>query len=141
MSALEDAKQAVVSAEPVATPSIGQLVMRLVEDIQHLFRTEIRLAKSELKGNIASIARGGVFAVIGGVVLLGALFTLLGAAVAFLAPLVGVAFAALIVAMVAGIVGGLMVRSGIKKISVASLAPDRAVASLKQDADALKGSL
>lgn len=132
---------ATVHIDPGETPSIGELLKRLIEDTQHLFRTEIRLAKSELKSNIASAAKGGIAIGIGMILLLGAIFTLLGAAVGFLTPLVGAGFAALIVGVVTLAIGGLLVMSGIKKMSAASLSPDRTVASLKQDADALKGNL
>lgn len=132
---------ATLPTETSDTPSIGELLRRLVEDTQHLFRTEIRLAKSELRSNIASAAKGGMAAGAGFILLLGAVFTLLGAAVGFLTPLVGAGWAALIVGVVTLVTGGLLVMSGIKKMSASSLAPERTVASLKQDADALKGNL
>ena len=125
--------------EPVETPSIGDLLRSLVDDTQHLFRTEIKLAKSEIKSNVAAAARGAVGIAIGVVLLLGAFFTLLGALVAFLAPLVGTGWAALIVAVVVGGIGGLLVTSGLRKLSASSLVPDRTIASVKQDANALKG--
>lgn len=121
--------------------SIGDLLRRVIDDIGHLFRTEIRLAKAELAGNVAA-AKGGAAAIgIGAILLLGGIFTLLGAAVGFLTPLVGAGWAGLIVAVVALVVGAALVVGGAKKFSTASLIPDRSVASLKQDADALKGNL
>lgn len=130
-----------VQIEPVTAeaPSIGELLRRLVDDTQHLFRTEIKLAQSELKSNIAAMARGAVGIGIGVILLLGAVFTLLGAAVGFLTPLVGAVGAALIVAVVTGIIGVALVMSGLKKLSASSLMPDRAIASVKQDANVLKG--
>ncbi|MGI4879093.1 MAG: phage holin family protein [Janthinobacterium lividum] len=129
-----------LQVEPNEAPSIGELLRRLVEDTGHLFRTEIRLAKSELRSNIAAAAGGGMAIGAGAILLLGAVFTLLGAAVGFLTPYVGAGWAALIVAVVAGVIGVILVMSGGKKLSASSLVPDRAVASLKQDADALKGN-
>lgn len=120
-------------------PSIGELLRGLVEDTGHLFRTEIRLAKSELRDNLAA-AKGGAIAIgVGTVLLLGAVFTFLGACVGFLPPLVGAGFAGLIVTVVTAIIGGLLVVTGSRKISASSLTPDRTLASLKQDAVALKG--
>ena len=120
-------------------PSIGELLRGLVEDTGHLFRTEVRLAKSELRDNLAA-AKGGAIAIgVGIVLLLGAVFTFLGACVAFLTPLVGAGFAGLIVTVVTAVIGGLLVVTGSKKISASSLTPDRTLASLKQDAVALKG--
>lgn len=125
---------------PQDQPSIGDLLRRLVEDTQHLFRTEIRLAKSEFRSNIAAAARGAVGIAVGGVLLLGAIFTLLGAAVAFLSPLVGAGFAGLIVAGAAALIGGILVALGARKLSASSFAPDKTVASLRHDAAALKGN-
>lgn len=139
---------ATLPSDPVSTSdasangsaSIADLLRRLVEDTGHLFRTEIRLAKSELRGNIAA-AKGGAAAIgLGAILLLGAVFTLLGAAVGFLTPYVGAGLAALIVAIVVGVIGAVLVVSGGKKLGAASLTPDRAVASLKQDAEALRGN-
>lgn len=127
--------------EPLAThtPSIGELLRRLVDDTQHLFRTEIKLAQSEMKSNVAAAAKGAVGIGIGAILLLGAVFTLLGAAVAFLTPLVGAGWAALIVTLIAGGLGGVLIMMGLKKLSASSLIPDRAIASVRQDANALKG--
>lgn len=126
--------------DPLDTPSIGDLLRRLVDDTQHLFRTEIRLAQSELKGNLASAARGAAGIAVGGMLLLGAMFTLLGAAVGFLAPYVGAGVAGLIVAGATALIGGVLVMTGAKKLGATDLAPDRTVASLKHDVQALKGN-
>jgi len=126
--------------DPDATPSIGDLLRRLIEDIGSLFRTEVRLAKSEFRGNVAAAKGGAAVIGVGAFFLVGGLFTLLGAAVGFLTPYVGAGFAGLIVAIVALIVGGILVMSGVKKLTSFSVTPARTVASLRQDADALTGS-
>ena len=122
-------------------PSIAELLKRLVDDSGHLFRTEIRLAKAELRDNLASAKTGAMWVALGAILLLGAIFTMRGAAVGFLTPLVGAGWAALIVAGVAGVVGVVLALLGAKKVTATSLAPDRAVASLRQDTEALKGNL
>lgn len=122
-------------------PSISEQLRSLLEDSVYLFRTEIRLAKAELRGNITAAKNGAVAIGIGVFLLLAAVFTLVGAAVGFLTPYVGAGWAALIVAVVVGVFGVILVVSGGKKLSATSLAPDRAVASLKQDAEVIKGNL
>ena len=121
--------------------SIATLLRQLVDDGNHLVRTEIRLAKSELRDNVAAAAKGAAGIGIGAVLLLGAVFTLLGAAVAFLTPLVGAGWAAVIVGVVTLIVGGGLIMAGVNKLKVSSLAPDRAVRSVKSDATTISGSV
>ncbi len=122
------------------SPSIAGLIRQLIEDANHLVRTEIRLAKAEFRDNLAATKAGAGAIAIGGILLLGAIFTLLGAAVGFLTPLVGAGFAGLIVGLSAAVIGGLLVVIGGKKLTSASLMPDRAVASVKHDAATIKGS-
>lgn len=119
--------------------SLGDMLRSLVDDTGHLFRTEIRLAKSELRDNIAAAKGGAIAVAIGVVLLLGAVFTFLGACVDFLTPLVGAGFAGLIVAVITAVIGVALVMTGSKNISASSLTPDRTLASLKQDAVTLKG--
>ena len=121
--------------------SIPDLLRQLVEDGNHLVRTEIRLAKAEVRDNLVSAAKGGVGIGIGAVLLLGAIFTLLGAAVAFLTPVVGAGWAAVIVGVAALVVGGGLIAAGVKAMSGANVVPDRAVASVKRDAVTIKESV
>ncbi len=100
----------------IADSSIADLLRRLVEDGNHLVRTEIRLAKAEVRDNIISALTGAAGIGIGAVLLLGAMMVLLGAAVAFLAPLVGVGWAAVIVGVVALAAGGGLIASGVGKL-------------------------
>ena len=128
-----------MSAEP--TETIADLLRQLVDDGNHLVRTEIRLAKSEFRDNVATIGRGAVGIGIGAVLLLGAVFTLLGGAVGFLSPLVGAGWAAVIVGLVALAIGGGLIMTGVNKLKMSSLAPDRTVKSVKHDAEMISGSV
>ena len=119
-------------------PSITDLLRQLIEDGNHLIRTEIRLAKAEVRDGLNSAKAGAGAIAVGVILLLGAVFTLLSAAVNFLTPYMGAGLGALIVGIV-GLAGGLLVASGGKKLGTASIAPDRAVASLRLDAEAIKG--
>lgn len=121
-------------------PSVGELIKQLVEDIGKLVRTELKLAQSELKANAANAGRPLLLVAIGLLLLLGALFTLLGALVGWLSPLVGPGWAAFIVAVVVGAIGAALVMSGKKGLSAIGFAPTRTVASLRQDAEVLKGN-
>lgn len=123
-----------------ALPSIADLLRRLVEDGNHLVRTEIRLAKAEVHDNLTAAKAGAGAIALGGILLLGAVFTLLGAAVGFLAPLVGAGFAGLIVGVATAAIGGAMIASGGKKLSKTTIVPDRALASVQRDAETIKGN-
>ncbi|MBV8972180.1 MAG: phage holin family protein [Sphingomonadaceae bacterium] len=121
--------------------SIADLLRQLVEDGNHLVRTEIRLAKAEVRDNVAAAVRGSAGIGVGAVLLLGAVFTLLGAAVAFLTPLVGAGWAAVIVGVAALVIGGVLIMAGAKKLSASSLVPDKTVRSVKRDAETIRGSV
>ena len=121
--------------------SIADLLRQLVEDGNHLIRTEIRLAKAEVRDNVASAAKGGVGIGLGAVLLLGAVFTLLGAAVAFLTPVVGAGWAAVIVGVAALVIGGGLIAGGISKLKVSSVVPEGAVRSVKRDAEVIGESI
>lgn len=122
-----------------AQPSIGELIGRLVADTGHLFQTELKLAQSEVKANLAALAQPLVVLLFGALFLLAALFTLMGALVGWLTPLVGTGWAAFIVAVVVGGIGLALVLSAKTKLSQAGIAPARTIESIKQDAQILKG--
>lgn len=121
-------------------PSIGELIRQLFEDVGKLIRTEIKLAQSEVKANAASLGKPLMLIAAGALLLLAALFTLMGAFVGWLADAVGPGWAAFIVAVVVGGAGVALIMSGKKKMSTVALTPTRTVASVKQDAQALKGN-
>ena len=128
-----------MATQPDNGTSIGVLLRTLVEDVGHLFRTELRLAQAELKSNLSGLKTGAASIAVGGMLLLVSLFTLVGAFVGWLTPYVGAGWAAFIVAVVLAVIGLIAISVGGKKLSAASLAPQRTVASLKQDAQTLKG--
>lgn len=127
-------------AAPVE-PSIADLLRRLVDDGNHLIRTEIRLAKAEVRDNLNAAKSGAAAIGLGAILLLGAIFTLLGAAVGFLTPYVGAGFAALIVGGATLLVGLILIVFGGRRLSVARVIPDKAAASVRADAQAIKGSV
>lgn len=114
-------------------PSIAALLRQIVDDIGHLARAEINLARAEITANVQTIARPVVMLMLGGLLGIAALFTLMGAAVAALTPLVGAALAALIVAVVVGVVAALLVMSGVNGFGALALTPGKTVASVRAD--------
>ena len=119
--------------------SISELLRRLIEDIGYLFRTELRLARSEFHANLAAAKSGAAAIAVGGIFLTGSLLAFLAAAVGFLAPYFGVGWAAMIVGGASLLLGFILIAVGGSAIGKANFAPTRAVARLKRDAKALQG--
>ena len=121
-------------------PTIGELIRSLLQDMGQLIRTEIKLAQAEMGQNISRAKAPVLMMAVGGLLIFGAFLTLLGALVGWLADAVGPGWAAFIVAVVVGGVGVALIMSGKNKMSNVALTPTRTVASVKQDAQALKGN-
>lgn len=121
--------------------SIGELVGRLSEQTSRLARQEVELAKAELsqKGKRIGIGAGAF----GGAGALG--FCALGGFTATLILLLATALdawlAALIVTVVYAAIAGVLALGGKKQIEEATPpAPERAIASTKEDIDTVKSS-
>ncbi|WP_249402073.1 MULTISPECIES: phage holin family protein [unclassified Streptomyces] len=120
--------------DPAPDASIGDLVGEITTDLTHLVRTEVDLAKAELKeqggqaGQAAGLYGGSGYA------------TGLALALASLAAVFGLdhvmdrAWAALIVAAVWAVVGAVLYVTGRKRMHAVRLTPERSIDSLKEDA-------
>jgi hypothetical protein len=118
--------------------SIGQLIGDISDDLSRLLRQELELAKAEMRaeatkaGKAAGMLGGAGFAVYLAVVLLSF------AVVFALANVMDAGWAALIVAVVWGIVGAVLYRTGRSKMREVSPIPQQTVETLKEDARWLK---
>jgi membrane protein len=123
-----------VPSSPEAERPLGELLRELSRDGAHLVRQEIALARAEVRQNVRAAARdtalivlGGTIAALGGLVLLAALVIaagdLLGDRHALGALLVGLALLA---------TGGGVAFAGVRKARAARLAPQAALASLRE---------
>jgi MFS family permease len=115
-------------------PNIAELVKQLSEQTSRLARQEVELAKSELavKGKRAGIGAG----MFGGAGLFGlyAVGALTAAAVLALATAVAGWLAALIVAVVYGVIAGVLALLGKRKVAAATPPlPEQATESVKED--------
>ncbi|WP_030720788.1 phage holin family protein [Streptomyces sp. NRRL F-2580] len=114
--------------------SIGDLIGEIGQDVSQLVRTEIELAKAEIKqesakaGKAVGMLGGAGYA--GHVVLLFASLTVVFA----LANLMDPAWAALIVTALWAIVGGVLYVMGRKRLRTVNLKPEQTVETLKEDA-------
>ena len=125
-------------SEQVAETSIGELIGNISNDLSQLFRQEVELAKAELKqeaskaGKAAGMLGGAGFAGYLAVVLLSF------AAVFGLANVMDAGWAALIVAVVWAVIGGVLFVTGRNKLKTVDPVPHRTVDTIKEDAQWLK---
>lgn len=121
-------------------PTLGAVVHDLTQQVPQLIRSEIRLAQAEMaqKGKRAGIGIG-MFSAAGLLAFFGvaALITTVILALALVIP---AWLAALIVAVVLLLVGGVLAMAGKNKVSEATpAAPERAVEGIKEDIATVKG--
>jgi hypothetical protein len=125
-------------SEQVADTSIGELIGNISNDLSQLFRQEVELAKAEVKqeaskaGKAAGMLGGAGFAAYLAVVLLSF------AAVFGLANVMDAGWAALIIAAVWAVIGGVLFVTGRNKLKTVDPVPHRTVDTIKEDAQWLK---
>jgi hypothetical protein len=122
------------------TRSLPDLIAQLTGDLTGLVRKESELIRAEFseKVNRAGRAVGEVAA--GGLLLIAALLVLLQALVLALSKVMEPLWASLIVGVGVALVGYLVLRTGMKAISLDRLKPDRSARQLKKDAALMKGN-
>jgi VIT1/CCC1 family predicted Fe2+/Mn2+ transporter len=120
------------------TRSIPEVISAVTGDLADLVRKESELVRTEVSEKISEAAKAGASMSIGAALLLGAFLCLLAALVIALAHVMDPGWAALLVGVVAGLVGYSMVRSAAKKVQPSALAPDRATRQLQKDAQLVK---
>jgi tRNA A37 threonylcarbamoyladenosine dehydratase len=132
-------QKAAPGREAPARESIADLFRRLIDDITALIRTELRLARTELRASIASAAGSVAAIAIGGLLAMSAMTCVLVATIVWLAEHIGLLAAVLSVAGVLAAVAAVLIVAGVSKLQQLDLAPKRASANLKKNADVLKG--
>ena len=124
--------------EQVENTSIGELLGNISGDLSQLFRQEVELAKAELKQEASKAGKAAGFLGVAGFAGYLAVVLLSFALVFALANVMDAGWAALIVAMIWLIIGGVLFVSGRKKLKSVDPVPHRTVDTLKEDAKWLK---
>jgi hypothetical protein len=121
--------------------SIGGVIKGLLEDISTLFRSEIALAKIEIRQSVAGFGgAGALFAV-------ALVFALIGGAFVFVTLVLVLALwmpawvAALIVAILLFALAGLAGWLGYRKLQNTELAPLGAIQGMKDDVEMIRSEL
>jgi hypothetical protein len=120
--------------------SVGDLLGQLGADLSGLVHKEMQLARAELSEKVNAAGKAVTDIAAGGLLLMAALLVLLQALVLALSKFMDPTWAALLVGVVVAGVGYLLVRAGMKAISLKGLAPDKSARQLKKDAELMKGS-
>jgi hypothetical protein len=122
------------NGRPINDQSIGSLIGEVTEDISKLFRQEVALAKAELKEEATKAGKaGGMLAGAGFAGYMVAV--LLSLALVFaLDAVMPLGWAAVIVAVLWAVVGGVLYTMGRKRMKDVDPVPRQTVETLKEDA-------
>ena len=113
--------------------SIGALLTDILGDVHVIVRGEVRLAKAEIREEIAKARRGAVLLVAGGLVLTAALGCGLLAAIYGLATVWPPWAAALAVGGATAVLGAALALSGKKQIGAVELPPQKTADSVREN--------
>jgi hypothetical protein len=131
--------------------SLGDLFAELAGETSQLVRHEVALAQTEITQKATRVGKQVGSLVVGGAIGYAALLTVLAAVTMGLgriiaslsgwSDLTSAAIAALIVAVIVGIVAYSLVTSALAKLRETSLAPNQTIESVKEDAQWLKNQV
>jgi uncharacterized membrane protein YqjE len=114
--------------------SIGELFSELASETGLLIRQEVALAKVELTQKATRVGRNVGYLVLGGAVAYAALLALLAAIIILLANVMSWWVAALVVAVLVGIVAAVLISKALAALKNTDVAPRQTVETLKGDA-------
>jgi uncharacterized membrane protein YqjE len=112
--------------------SIADVLKDIVANVQHIIRAEVRLARVEVRENIFKMKRGAMFLVVAGLLGTLAVGVLLLTAVYALSQVMPPWAAALVVAVVTGVVAAVCAGTGVKSLKQIKL-PPKTVATIEEN--------
>lgn len=127
-----------VQHDPTPQHSIGEIASGLAGDVQDLVRGELALARAEIDETVHGFVAAAVTVIGGALVAFAGLVVLLEGGAALLARWMPLWAALLIVGMVIILIGALVARAALAKLSLKRIKPERTVTSVKSDARILK---
>lgn len=120
--------------------SIGTLFKELTHDLSTLVRSEIALAKLEIKQSVVRLGIGGVFFAMAALAVLGAGVLMVVVAILVLALWLPAWAATLIIAVLMLLIAALFVVVGRKKMHNLDFKPEATIQNVKTDLQTLKGA-
>jgi len=118
--------------------SIADVVQDIIRNVQEMLRSEVRLAKTEIRDEAVKAKSAGVMLGGGAVSAIFATFFLLLMIVYALTRVVPDWAAALIVAVFMAIVAGVMLSTGMKRFKQVHPTPERTVENIKENVEWVK---
>jgi len=125
---------------PLPRNGVADLIGQLGSDLAGLVRKEAELARAEVSEKVSAAGKAVVDLAAGALLLVAALLVLLQALVLALSKVMDPTWASLLVGVVVAAAGYLLVRMGLKALSLKALKPDRSARQLQKDAQFMKGS-
>jgi len=119
--------------------SVVGLMTRVLEEVVHLFQTEIRLVRAEMNEKASQLANGGALIGSAIVLIIGGLVLFLMAVVRWLA-IAGLPeeWGLLLVGLLAAAGGGLLLSRGVQAITSTNLVPDKSIDQFRADVATVK---
>jgi dipeptide/tripeptide permease len=121
--------------------SFGQLFANVTQSVGTLMRKELELARVEMRDKVSNSGKDAAMLAIGGAILFAGFLVALIAAVAALALVLPVWAAALLVAAVVMIIGGILFTVGMQRLKKTDLKPTQAITSFKESKQWMKEQL
>ena len=113
--------------------SIKQILQDIVNHVTDIFRSEVQLARTEVRGDLMHYGKASRLVGIAAVLLFYALGFLLLGAVYALQSVMPPWLAAVLVGLAVGIVAAVLFTTGRKKLRQASLRPDKTIKTLEDN--------
>jgi hypothetical protein len=113
--------------------SIGKILQDIVNHVSDIIRSEVRLAKTEVRQDVTHYAKTSAFIAVAGVLMFYAVGFVLLSVVYALQDVMSSWSAALLVGVAVGIVAALLYLTGRKKLAQASLRPDKTIQTLEDN--------
>ena len=118
--------------------SVSDVFQDILRNLQEMVRSEIRLAKVEIRGEVKRAVSSGVWIAAGGVAAMSAWIFLLWALAYALATRMSMWAATLLVAVVMAAAAAALIVSGIRRAKRIHPIPERTVESVKENLEWMK---
>ena len=118
--------------------SVSGVLQDILRNLQEMVRSEVRLAKVEMRGEVRQAVSSSVWIAAGAVGAVSAWIFLLWACVYALATRMPMWSATLVVAVVVAVVAVVLIKEGIRRVKPIQPIPQRTVESVKENFEWMK---
>ena len=118
--------------------SIGDLFSELANETSTLIRQEVALAQAEMTQKAVKAGKDVGFLAIGGTVIYVGFLAIIAAIIVALANFIPLWLSCLLVGVIIGIIGAIMVFTGLKDLKQLNPVPEQTVQTIKEDVEWMK---